>query len=93
MNSRPSPRSDNSRNSINSANNSGSNTPFIKNNIDFSNIDRIDEDIYEKLKGSFVETIQSQNGSRSLQKLLKSTNNSLLSLILDEVNLFLHFTI
>ena len=64
VNSRPSPRSDNSRNSINSANNSGSNTPFIKNNIDFSNIDRIDEDIYEKLKGSFVETIKANVGGQ-----------------------------
>ena len=76
------------RNSVGSTNsNNGNNVAFIKNNIEFNNIDKLDEDSYERLKGTFVEMITSQNGSRNLQKVLKSTSSSILSNILDEVKL------
>ncbi len=59
--------------------------PFVKNNVEFNNLEKLDEEVFEKLEGNFVEIITSQSGSRSLQKILKNTNSSILSMILDEV--------
>lgn len=64
-----------------------------KDNFDFdsyvdkilTNAQRIDEEIFQKLQGSFLQIIKTQNGSRVLQKALKKTNKDFLSLILNEI--------
>jgi hypothetical protein len=52
-------------------------------------IEFIDEEIYEKLKGSFLEIITNQNCSRILQNCLHTIPQSILSKILLEVRSFI----
>jgi hypothetical protein len=56
---------------------------FVENLL--RNSDKIDESIYQRLKGMFCHIITTQNGSRSLQKVIKKTNKDILSLILKEI--------
>lgn len=56
--------------------------------FDLGNLDRIDEETFERLKGQFYDLIVCQNGSRTLQKIIKSTHYCILSRILDEVIVF-----
>jgi hypothetical protein len=57
--------------------------------IDYNNIlklsDRIDKESFNRLKPIFVNIINSQNGSKMLQKCLEKTKKNILRLILDEV--------
>jgi len=63
----------------------GKNVHFIINSIDINALDKIEDDIYERLKGSFKEIMASQNGSRGLQKSLKTTPSYILTKIFNEV--------
>ena len=56
-----------------------------KSTFELGSLDKIDDDAYEKLKGTFFDLIVCQNGSRTLQKIIKSTHYCVLSKILDEV--------
>jgi hypothetical protein len=47
--------------------------------------ERIEENGYLILKGNFTKIAKSQNGSRSLQKIVKKTNKNILTLILEEI--------
>ncbi len=49
-------------------------------------VEFIDEEVYEKLKGSFLEIITNQNCSRILQNCLQTIPDSILSKILKEVS-------
>lgn len=71
--------------SVGSNSGSGTNVFYAKNNIELSNLDKLDDETFEKIQGSIYEIITSQNGSRCLQKIMKSTSGNILTKILDEV--------
>lgn len=50
--------------------------------------EKLDDEIYEMFKGTFSNIISSQNGSRSLQKVIKSSNYKILLKIIEEVKKF-----
>ena len=54
-------------------------------------IESIDEEIYEKFKGRFLEIITNQNCSRILQNCLHTIPQDILSKILREVNILIYF--
>lgn len=47
--------------------------------------EKLDQNVYQQLKGKFYEVVTSQNGSRVLQKVLKNTDQTLISSIFEEL--------
>ena len=58
--------------------------------LHLKNSDRIDEESYTVMKGMFAKLLTTHNGSVLLQKNIKKTNNKILTLILDEILIYLN---